>query len=141
MISRMMGRGKSPKSTSTTETGTAPDVAPGTVAGAVTAVLLEDADESFTDGRLVHVGEDGVLDLGDQDHILGLDSEVIHAFPSYTFEEAVKDEPTTCPICQEPYAQGDQLKELPCQHRIHEGCIEKWLEVSVNCPVCNQSLQ
>ena len=30
-----------PRSTSTTETGTAPDVAPGTVAGAVTAVLLE----------------------------------------------------------------------------------------------------
>eukprot|EP00434_Breviolum_minutum_P005849 symbB.v1.2.005155.t4/scaffold297.1/size245286/8 len=138
MISRMMGTLKGTRSSAATATPEAPPVPPVT-GPVVTAVLLEDADESFADGRMLHVGEDGMLDMGEQDHVCGLDSTIIKALPCYTLEEAPKDA-QPCTICQETFAKRDVLKELPCQHRFHQGCIEKWLEMSEHCPVRNGPL-
>mmetsp|Transcript_50950 Transcript_50950/g.81324 ORF Transcript_50950/g.81324 Transcript_50950/m.81324 type:complete len:142 (+) Transcript_50950:29-454(+) len=141
MISKMMGS-LTKKKEPAAKVAAAPLVAPlaAPVTAPVTAVILEDADGSFADGRILHVGEDGMLDLGEQDHICGVSSEVIRALPSYPLEELEKDA-APCTICQEAFAIGDILKELPCQHRFHQGCIEKWLEVSTNCPVCNKILE
>jgi hypothetical protein len=32
-----------------------------------------------------------------------------------------------CVICQEPFQFGQQLQVLPCNHRFHTSCIDKWL--------------
>ena len=43
-----------------------------------------------------------------------------------------------CFICQESYV--DQI-ELDCGHRVHEQCLEKWLERGqFSCPYCRQSI-
>mmetsp|Transcript_2465 Transcript_2465/g.5710 ORF Transcript_2465/g.5710 Transcript_2465/m.5710 type:complete len:139 (-) Transcript_2465:36-452(-) len=138
MISKMMGSLTKKKEPAAAPVAATPLAAP--EAAPVTAVILEDADESFADGRILQVGEDGMLDLGEQDHICGVSSEVVRALPSYPLEELEKDA-APCTICQEAFAIGDMLKELPCQHRFHQGCIEKWLGVSTNCPVCNKILE
>jgi hypothetical protein len=33
------------------------------------------------------------------------------------------------------------VKLHACQHCFHKGCIDSWLERSLNCPLCRQSLQ
>ena len=52
----------------------------------------------------------------------------------------------TCSICCEDYISGDVLKILPCRHKYHHECIEKWVTMSSQstrvptCPYCNASL-
>ncbi|PKA47099.1 E3 ubiquitin-protein ligase RING1 [Apostasia shenzhenica] len=40
-------------------------------------------------------------------------------------------------VAAEEVSQGrDLVKEMPCKHRFHGGCIEKWLGMHGTCPVC-----
>ncbi|XP_063046634.1 RING finger protein 44-like [Engraulis encrasicolus] len=57
-------------------------------------------------------------------------------FPLVRFDPAVVTEQTRCPICLEDYGLGDIISVLPCQHLLHSGCIQQWLERSRTCPVC-----
>jgi len=49
-----------------------------------------------------------------------------------------------CVICLEKFHTGDRLRILPCQHRFHTSCIDKWLSGSFShddcmnalCPTC-----
>lgn len=47
---------------------------------------------------------------------------------------------TECIICLEPFAEGSQLRTLPCMHRYHMSCIDKWLSVHLSCPLCKNQL-
>lgn len=42
----------------------------------------------------------------------------------------------TCTICMEDFADGDELRMLPCFHRFHKGCVDEWLRRSGTCPTC-----
>jgi len=47
----------------------------------------------------------------------------------------------TCPICIVDFAEGDDLRLLPCEgkHRFHQECVDPWLlELSSSCPICRQ---
>jgi hypothetical protein len=44
----------------------------------------------------------------------------------------------SCVICLDPFAVGDLLKQLPCNHCFHSTCISKWLAERSTCPVCQQ---
>ncbi|KAM5463631.1 hypothetical protein MauCBS54593_007392 [Microsporum audouinii] len=48
----------------------------------------------------------------------------------------------TCPICLEDYAPGETtVRELPCRHIFHPGCIDNFLlQNSSLCPVCKISV-
>jgi hypothetical protein len=56
-----------------------------------------------------------------------------------------------CVICSEPFADGECLRVLPCQHMFHCGCIDKWpsredgercdRSVVVGCPACKKSTE
>lgn len=52
----------------------------------------------------------------------------------------------TCSICLEDYEPGDVLRVLPCKHRLHIECCDRWLLSSTDysrpaaCPVCNSAL-
>ncbi|CAD6222927.1 unnamed protein product [Miscanthus lutarioriparius] len=43
-----------------------------------------------------------------------------------------------CAICLDGLV--DAGKEMPCGHRFHGGCLERWLGVHGNCPVCRREL-
>ncbi|KAL3813385.1 hypothetical protein ACJIZ3_014653 [Penstemon smallii] len=48
-----------------------------------------------------------------------------------------------CPICLSEYevnGEEDEVKEMPCKHRFHSGCIGKWLGIHGSCPVCRFSM-
>eukprot|EP00434_Breviolum_minutum_P039645 symbB.v1.2.035214.t1/scaffold4692.1/size36308/2 len=45
-----------------------------------------------------------------------------------------------CTICCEDFVHGDHLRLLPCLHRYHVACIDRWLVHSQTCPVCKHSL-
>lgn len=42
----------------------------------------------------------------------------------------------SCCICLAKYADNEELKELPCYHFFHIGCIDKWLKINASCPLC-----
>ena len=41
-----------------------------------------------------------------------------------------------CAVCYEPWAAGDEVRTLPCLHRLHTACIDPWLRQNATCPVC-----
>mmetsp|Transcript_735 Transcript_735/g.1146 ORF Transcript_735/g.1146 Transcript_735/m.1146 type:complete len:583 (+) Transcript_735:125-1873(+) len=47
--------------------------------------------------------------------------------------------PKSCPICMEPYREGDSLawsKNADCPHAYHLDCIMDWLMHNDDCPMC-----
>ncbi|XP_047312318.1 E3 ubiquitin-protein ligase MPSR1-like [Impatiens glandulifera] len=54
--------------------------------------------------------------------------------------EVTEESLEECPICLSEYEIGGELKEMPCKHRFHMGCIEKWLGMNGSCPVCRYSM-
>jgi hypothetical protein len=49
---------------------------------------------------------------------------------------ALPGDQTKCPVCLEDFTEGECLKSLPCVHFYHKDCIDSWLMVGHNCPVC-----
>jgi hypothetical protein len=45
--------------------------------------------------------------------------------------------PGDCAICLDAFDAG---KEMPCGHRFHGECLERWLGVHGSCPVCRSEL-
>ncbi len=46
-----------------------------------------------------------------------------------------------CPICQEVYVVNESVKCMPCLHRFHIDCLEPWLKMKNNCPVCRAEIK
>lgn len=49
-------------------------------------------------------------------------------------------EEATCVVCRETLMDGDQpLRQLPCSHTFHAGCVDPWLTTHErSCPSCRQ---
>ena len=45
----------------------------------------------------------------------------------------------TCSICLEKLIDDDIEIELPCKHRFHIYCIQKWVDINKNCPLCRKT--
>jgi hypothetical protein len=47
-----------------------------------------------------------------------------------------------CPILFVEFEEGEEITELPCNHRFNSSAIEKWLtEEKAECPVCRLGLE
>ncbi|TYG94836.1 hypothetical protein ES288_A11G220600v1 [Gossypium darwinii] len=44
-----------------------------------------------------------------------------------------------CCICQEDYANGEELGKLDCGHDFHFSCIKQWLVQKNSCPICKKT--
>ncbi|XLR23319.1 hypothetical protein S83_051219 [Arachis hypogaea] len=65
--------------------------------------------------------------------------ESIDAMPSFVIEEG-EAEVGECVVCLEDFGVGALVKEMPCKHRFHPNCIEKWLGMHGTCPVCRYEM-
>ncbi|CAA3013805.1 E3 ubiquitin-protein ligase RING1-like [Olea europaea var. sylvestris] len=45
-----------------------------------------------------------------------------------------------CSICLEEFEVDGEVKEMPCKHKFHSGCIDKWLGLHGSCPVCRYKM-
>lgn len=45
-----------------------------------------------------------------------------------------------CSICLDEWEVGGVAKEMPCKHRFHGNCIERWLGIHGSCPVCRYKM-
>ncbi|KAL6567702.1 hypothetical protein OROGR_001370 [Orobanche gracilis] len=45
-----------------------------------------------------------------------------------------------CVICLDEWEIGEKAKEMPCKHRFHGVCVEKWLKIHGSCPVCRYEM-
>jgi len=48
---------------------------------------------------------------------------------------------TTCAVCMQDFEQDEELRSLHCSHYFHKECIDKWLAVGTNCPVCKGEVE
>ncbi|KAF7810981.1 E3 ubiquitin-protein ligase MBR2 isoform X2 [Senna tora] len=55
-------------------------------------------------------------------------------FMSVMTESSMDLEP--CCICQEEYADGEDVASLDCGHEFHTNCIKQWLMQKNLCPIC-----
>jgi len=53
-------------------------------------------------------------------------------------EESTIEE--SCAICAVDYKFGDKIRTLPCIHKFHKECVDKWLVRKSDCPICRHDL-
>lgn len=44
-----------------------------------------------------------------------------------------------CCICLDDIIQNNNVRILPCMHKYHDKCIERWLEFKISCPLCKNN--
>jgi E3 ubiquitin-protein ligase SDIR1 len=90
------------------------------------------------------------LDDESRSRLTGMPQSEIERLPSYlvpafkTPEGGEDDEVTKkkhqCPICLEQKAPGDTVRTLPCLHTFHVNCVDRWLRIKPECPVCKYQI-
>lgn len=51
------------------------------------------------------------------------------------FIQSPQDTPSPC-FCLEDTQEGQVIRQLRCQHRFHQACIDPWLQLHPTCPNC-----
>lgn len=74
----------------------------------------------------------------------GASESLINALPSFLFGSAHSaggGSETGCAVCLAEFERGDLLRQLPCGHKFHSTCIDKWLRTKKVCPLCMQDIE
>ncbi len=98
--------------------------------------------------------ENGEEEMESEEVNNGLDLEQINALPVMTYSSKMEMQakmlnkkssgPTSnnfCSICIVDYKNGDRLRCMPCFHRFHQKCIDEWLIIKNECPLCKSSIE
>ncbi|KAM3144669.1 hypothetical protein pb186bvf_003276 [Paramecium bursaria] len=73
----------------------------------------------------------------------GLDNNEIRSLTEiqYKSQNEWDEESRKCPICLGNYEECERVRFLPCLHRFHSKCIDKWLPTNSNCPLCKKNIR
>lgn len=67
----------------------------------------------------------------------GLSKKQIQDLPEIFWnKEGKPHDEEKCLICLSEYQESEKLRILPCSHRLHKDCVDKWLNRNRTCPVC-----
>ena len=44
----------------------------------------------------------------------------------------------SCVICINDFKRNETILKLHCNHIFHENCIEEWLQIKMECPICRK---
>ncbi|KAL1518120.1 hypothetical protein ABEB36_001792 [Hypothenemus hampei] len=69
-----------------------------------------------------------------------LSKAVIDALQIVEVTEEQVAQKLQCSVCWEYFTVKEPVRQLPCLHIYHEGCIRPWLELHGTCPICRQNL-
>lgn len=61
---------------------------------------------------------------------------LIQHLPIGTYDDCGSPKTRECVICWLDFAQGENIRFLPCCHVYHQSCIDSWLMRSFVCPSC-----
>jgi hypothetical protein len=70
---------------------------------------------------------------------IATDPAVVDTFRLYQYEQIETSE--CCSVCLSDFETLAPIRELPCKHIFHDGCITKWLARSTKCPMCTQDVR
>eukprot|EP00300_Choanocystis_sp_HF-7_P003942 c13005_g1_i1.p1 GENE.c13005_g1_i1~~c13005_g1_i1.p1 ORF type:complete len:135 (+),score=13.50 c13005_g1_i1:223-627(+) len=65
--------------------------------------------------------------------------DCLPSFPltSSQLGDATDPRSTECVVCLEQLSAGDLVRVLPCFHKFHTACVDKWLRKKATCPICS----
>ncbi|XP_058092684.1 E3 ubiquitin-protein ligase EL5-like [Magnolia sinica] len=69
----------------------------------------------------------------------GIEPSVIAALPISVYKQAdrLDDAAVECAVCLSALEEGEMARLLPnCNHTFHAQCIDVWLHLHSNCPIC-----
>lgn len=72
----------------------------------------------------------------------GASRRAISELPTVAYTDGLElgGEAPSCSVCISDFEFGDQLRILPCKHAFHARCVDQWLQVNANCPLCRTSI-
>ncbi|GAU97572.1 hypothetical protein RvY_08847-2 [Ramazzottius varieornatus] len=79
--------------------------------------------------------------LGTQGGPPPMTQQMVDAIPTHPATTEMIAENRTCSICMENFNASSTYKEMPCNHQFHGSCIDRWLILHGNCPVCRTNVQ
>lgn len=59
-------------------------------------------------------------------------------------EDEDEDNKSKCPVCLCSIGEGEEVKELRCEHVFHRECLDRWIgydgHIHATCPLCRDNL-
>lgn len=73
-----------------------------------------------------------------------LNKKKINQIPKFEYkkngEQMKENDRHDCSICYENYNEGEFLKRLKCSHLYHSDCVDEWLTMKNECPICKKKI-
>lgn len=100
---------------------------------------------NFMRANRIYINRDRLIDLLGQlfNPNQGIPAEQLAQIEKKIFkknEKQIIGEEEKCAICITEFEEGEEVKNLSCNHMYHGTCIDTWLVQNSHCPVCKKDL-
>ena len=65
---------------------------------------------------------------------------IINSYQSFKYEPEKDAESLNCAVCIDALVVGSMVKGLQCGHKFHPKCINEWLKIKLQCPLCKNAV-